>query len=113
MAGHHCGMQSAVNLFRPNSRTLYHFLASGKVNPDAKDKDGLSPLSKAESRMSEMAKVNPSDSQLMTWTNITETMRLYAETAKANDAEVFAHLVAFIVNTDKTPGFRDRLPSRR
>jgi ankyrin repeat protein len=78
-------------------------LASGKVNPSAKDKDGSSPLSKAESRrLSVVAMANTSDFQLRVWTNITESMRSCIEKAKANDAEVYAHLIGFILETDKS-----------
>jgi ankyrin repeat protein len=90
------------------------FLTSGKVNPSAKDKDGLSPLSRAESKMRVLAgNANLADKFLSSWTKIIEAMRLCIEKAKVNDAEVCAHLISFIFKTDKPPGFRGRLPSRR
>jgi ankyrin repeat protein len=69
-------------------------LASGKVNPSAKDKNGSSPLSIAESKRLHFAVMaNTSDFQLRVWTNITESMRSCIEKAKANDTEVYAHLI--------------------
>jgi hypothetical protein len=78
-------------------------LASGKVNPSAKDKNGSSPLSIAESERFRFAvRANTPGYQLIAWTNITESMRSCIEKAKANDAEVRAHLISFILETDKS-----------
>ena len=78
-------------------------LASGKVNPSAKDKNGSSPLSIAESERFRFAvRDNTPGYQLIAWTNITESMRSCIEKAKANDAEVCAHLISFILETDKS-----------
>jgi hypothetical protein len=78
-------------------------LASGKVDPSAKDKDGISPLSLAESmRLQLAAGVDPTHSDLTAWTKVIERMRLYLKKAKVNEVEVCAHLIDYILNTDKT-----------
>jgi hypothetical protein len=91
---------------RPNGvlilQDVVPLLASGKVNPSAKDKNGSSPLSIAESERFRFAVMaNTPLYQLRVWTNVTESMRSCIEKAKANDAEVCAHLISFILETDK------------
>jgi ankyrin repeat protein len=87
-------------------------LASGKVNPSAKDKNGSSPLSIAESERFRFAVMaNTLVYQFRVWTNVTESMRSCIEKAKANDAEVCAHLISFILKTDKSQVIESDYPA--